>query len=159
VTLRPALLVSQMVTTGIEPHRLLSDPECRAERLGFALGGLAAELGGDRSGAKPVARARLSATTARRLVSTAIVPMVALTAWSELASKQLEWPAASALYWNYQTAAPMAIGLFWWVRRPASRFGPLLVALGISAWMVSWASSDLPLAFGEAVLVGHRTWC
>ena len=154
MTVRSALLVSETMTTGIEPRRLLPDPECRAERLGFALGGLAAELGGDRIGAKSVARARFSAATARRLVAIAIVPMVALTAWWSLASEQLERPVASALYWSYQTAVPMAIGLCWWVRRPASRFGPLLVELGILAWMVSWASPEIPLTLDEAVLVG-----
>ena len=100
MTVRSALLVSETVTTGIEPRRLLPDPECCAERLGFALGGLAADLGGDRIGAKSVARARFSAATARRLVATAIVPMVALTAWWSLASEQLERPVARALYWS-----------------------------------------------------------
>jgi hypothetical protein len=153
VTLRPALLVSEMVTTGIEPRRRLSDPECRAERLGFALGGLAAELGGDRSGAKTVARRRLSATTARRVVTAAIVPLVALIVWQALVSEELARPVASALYWSYLTAVPMATGLYWWMRRPASRLGPLLVAFGILAWMVSWKSSALPLLSNIAVLV------
>jgi len=72
--------------------------------------------------------------------------------WLALASDHLQWPVASALYWSYLTAAPMLIGLYWWARRPASRFGPLLVAFGVVAWVVSWESSDWALPFGVAVL-------
>jgi hypothetical protein len=50
---------------------------------------------------------------------------------------------ATALYYSYLAVAPMLIGLYWWRRRPASRFGPLLVAFGIAAWLVSWQSSNL----------------
>jgi hypothetical protein len=60
---------------------------------------------------------------------------------------------ASALYFGYLTAAPMVIGLYWWVCRPASRFGPLLVAFGVLAWVVSWEFSDWPLPFDVGVLV------
>jgi signal transduction histidine kinase len=94
----------------------------------------------------------VSATTAHVVVAAAIVPMVAVTVWLALASEHLERPVASALYWSYLTAAPMAIGLYWWTHRPASRFGPLLVAFGVLAWVVSWESSDWPLPFDVAVL-------
>jgi signal transduction histidine kinase len=103
-------------------------------------------------GARPLFGAHLSARAAQRAVAAAIVPMVAVTVWLALASEHLERPVASALYWSYLTAAPMMIGLYWWVRRPASRFGPLLVGFGILAWIVSWESSDWPLAFDLAVL-------
>ena len=46
------------MTTGIAPHRPLSGPECRAERLGFALRDLAAELVDER---RKVARLRRDA--------------------------------------------------------------------------------------------------
>lgn len=92
---------------------------------------------GDRIGARSLLRAPW-ATTAQRLAAAAIVPMVALTVWVALASQDLERPVASALYWSYLAAVPMAIGLYWCVRRTASRFGPLLVASGVMAWMVSW---------------------
>jgi signal transduction histidine kinase len=89
----------------------------------------------------------------------AIVPMVALTVWLALSSDHLERPVASALYWSYLTAAPMMIGLYWWLRRPASRFGPLLVTFGFMAWVVSWESSNRPLPFDVAVLVeGPAFW-
>ena len=54
------------VTTGTEPYRPLSDPESRAERLGFALRGLAAELVDERRKVarlcREVAEAAASAT-------------------------------------------------------------------------------------------------
>lgn len=107
----------------------------------------------ERVAAGPLLRAHVSARTARGVVSVTIVPMVAVTIWLAAASDHLQHPVASALYWSYLTAAPMAIGVYWWVRRPASRFGPLLVAFGIMAWVVSWESSDWALPFDLAVLV------
>jgi hypothetical protein len=70
--------------------------------------------------------------------------------WLALATDHLRWPWASALYWGYLTGASMAIGLYWWARRPLSRFGPLLVGFGIAAWVVSWSSSDWPRTFSLA---------
>ena len=46
----------------------------------------------------------------------------------------------------------MAIGLLWWTRRPASRFGPLLIVFGIMCWVIGWESSSLPLPFDLGVL-------
>ena len=81
--------------------------------------------------ATPLPRARVSPRTVQRLIAVAILPMVAATVWLAHSSDHLERPVASALYWSYLTAAPMMIGLYWWVRRPASRFGPLLVRFGV----------------------------
>ena len=72
--------------------------------------------------------------------------------WLALTSDHLERPRAAALYWGYLIAASMAIGAYWWTRRPASRFGPLLVAFGILVWVVSWQAADWPLAFDIGVL-------
>ena len=104
-------------------------------------------------GAGPFARTRVSTTTVQLVLAAAIVPMVAVTVWLALTSDHLQRPVASALYWSYLTAAPMAIGLYWWMRRPASRFGPLLVTFGIMAWVISWESSDWPLPFDIGVLL------
>jgi hypothetical protein len=52
--------------------------------------------------------------------------MVAVTLGLALTSKHLVRPVAAGLYWSYLIAASMAIGPYWWHRRPASRFGPLL---------------------------------
>jgi signal transduction histidine kinase len=101
--------------------------------------------------ARPLFGTRLSAGTAQRAVAIAIVP-VALTVWLALSSKHLEKPLASALYWGFLTGASMAIGLYWWVRRPASRFGPLLVIYGALVWIVSWQGADWPLPFDIGVL-------
>ena len=107
---------------------------------------------GATAGGEPGLRLAAMASTAQRVVALAIAPMVAVTVWLALSSDHLERPAAAALYWGYLVAAPMAIGLYWRLRRPASRFGPLLVAYGILAWVVSWASSDWPPAFDVAGL-------
>jgi signal transduction histidine kinase len=82
----------------------------------------------------------------------AIVPMVAVTVGLALTSDRLQKPLAAALYWGYLVAAPMAIGLYWWIRRPASRFGPLLVVFGAGVWVVTWQGANAPLAFDIGVL-------
>jgi len=99
-----------------------------------------------------------SRATWQRLAAALILPMVAVTAALALSSDHLERPLAAALYWGYLTAAPMAIGLYWSVRRPASRFGPLLVALGVLTWIVSWQGSNWPLAFDIGVLLEAPFW-
>ena len=88
----------------------------------------------------------------QRALGVAVIPMVAVTVWLALTSDHVERPVASALYFAYLTAAPMVIGLYWWVCRPASRFGPLLVTFGVVTWVVSWQFSEWPLAFDVGVL-------
>jgi hypothetical protein len=61
-------------------------------------------------------------------------------------------PAATALYYGFLVAAYMLIGLYWYVRRPGSAFGPLLVVFGAVAWVVSWQSAERALAFDLGVL-------
>jgi hypothetical protein len=56
------------------------------------------------------------------------------------------------VYWSYLTAATMVIGLHWWLRRPASRFGPLLVLYGSITWLTSWQAANAPLAFDTGLL-------
>jgi signal transduction histidine kinase len=107
---------------------------------------------GDLIGVGPLIRSRVSTTTSHLVVAGAIVPMVAVTVWMALTSSHLARPVGAAVYWGWLIAGSMAIGLYWWIRRPASRFGPLLVAFGILAWIVSWQASDWPLAFNVGVL-------
>jgi signal transduction histidine kinase len=102
-------------------------------------------------GAAPVGR--VSAGAAQRAVAVAIVPMVAITMTLAITSDRLQKPLAAALYWGYLVAASMAIGLYWWIRRPASRFGPLLVLFGTGVWIVSWEGANPPLAFDLGVFV------
>src|SRR3954452_8974811 len=103
-------------------------------------------------GAEAVAPRWLSSAACRRLAAAAIVPMVAVTLWLALSSGHLQRPLAAGLYWAYLIAASMLIGLYWWRRRPASRFGPLLVLFGVGVWAVSWQGASAPLAFDLGVL-------
>jgi signal transduction histidine kinase len=92
--------------------------------------------------------------TARAAVAVAalIASVVGSAIWLALTSDHVERPAAVALYRSYLAVAPILIGLYWWRRRPASRFGALLAVFGLCAWVVSWQSSDWPLAFVLGVL-------
>ena len=88
----------------------------------------------------------------QKLVAVAIVPMAASALALVLASDHLARPAASAVYGAYLVAASMAVGLYWWVARPASRFGPLLIAYGVCAWLVRLQGSNDPLIFDIGIL-------
>jgi signal transduction histidine kinase len=99
-----------------------------------------------------------AAAIARRAVALAIAPMVAVTVVLALTSEHLERPAAAGLYWSYLTAVTLAVGLVWWRRRPASRFGPLLVVFGTLVWMMSWQGSDWPLLFNLGILAEAPAW-
>ena len=90
--------------------------------------------------------------TVQKLVAVAIVPMAASALALALASDHLARPAASGVYGAYLVAAFMAVGLYWWVARPASRFGPLLIAYGVCAWLVRLQGSNDPLIFDIGVL-------
>ena len=79
-----------------------------------------------------------SRSRAQTVVALAIIPMVAVTVVLAATSDHLQRPEAAALYFGYEVAASMVIGLYWWIRRPASRFGPLLIAFGVLVWIVSW---------------------
>ena len=98
-------------------------------------------------------RGSSSMAWARRLALVAILPMVAVTMALALTSDHLQRPLAAALYWSYLTAASMAVGVYWWRRRPASRFGPLLVVFGVLTWIVSWQGANAPWAFSLGVLM------
>ena len=75
--------------------------------------------------------------------------MVAVTVGLAATSEHLARPVAAALYLTWMTAASMAIGLYWWIRRPASSF--LLVALGSSAGL-SPEGVGMGVAFNVGVL-------
>jgi signal transduction histidine kinase len=98
------------------------------------------------------------ATAAQRAAMIAIVPMVASTLALTLSSDHLQRPVAAGLYWSYLIVATMAVGLVWWKRRPASRFGPLLVVFGAFVWVLSWQGSSSALLFSLGVLVEAPMW-
>jgi signal transduction histidine kinase len=94
----------------------------------------------------------VSVPGARVAVAVATVPVGISAIWLAASSAHLEHPTATALYRCYLAVAPMLVGVYWWHRRPANRFGPLLIAFGLVAWIISWQSSDWPLAFDLGVL-------
>ena len=67
-------------------------------------------------------------------------------------SDHLARPYGAAVYSTYLVAVPVLVGLVWWRRRPASRLGPLLVALGYMSWPISWQGSDVPVIYSLGVL-------
>ena len=95
---------------------------------------------------------RASPRTLQTAAAVSLVPMVVLTFWLALTSDHLQWPVASALYRSALVGATVVVGLCWWVRRPASRFGPLLGLLGIGTWVVTWQFSNVPLVFDIGVV-------
>jgi signal transduction histidine kinase len=99
-----------------------------------------------------------STRTVQRLVAISIAPLVAVTMAFALTGNHLEKPLAAGLYWSYLVAASMVIGLYWWRRRPALRFGPLLVAFGLLVWIVSWQGSNASLVFDIGVLAEGPTF-
>jgi signal transduction histidine kinase len=97
-------------------------------------------------------RGSLTAGRVQTATMLAIVPLVASAVWLAATSEHVERPTATALYRGYLVAAPLLVGLYWWLRRPASRFGPLLVGFGGVAWVYSLQSSDVPLLFDLGVV-------
>jgi signal transduction histidine kinase len=90
--------------------------------------------------------------TGQAVVAAALVPMIGVTMGLGLTSDHLQRPQAAALYWSFLIVASTLIGLYWWVRRPASRFGPLLIAFAVLVWIVSWQAANSALAFDIGVL-------
>ena len=82
-------------------------------------------------------RGRLTPGAVQTFVMLAAVPLAASAVWLGATSDHLERPTATALYRGYLVAVPLLVGMYWWLRRPASRFGPLLVAFGGIAWVYS----------------------
>ena len=61
-------------------------------------------------------------------------------------------PAAVAIYYGFLVTTSVLAALYWSLRRPESRLGRLLAIFAATAWVVSWQSSDWPLAFDIGVL-------
>ncbi len=66
---------------------------------------------------------------------------------------ELGEPLVIATLWNWMTLAYVLGGLLAWWRRPASRFGPLMIVTGFVCFLVtlSWTSSDVPFTIGQAL--------
>ncbi|HWK29235.1 MAG TPA: histidine kinase [Solirubrobacter sp.] len=80
------------------------------------------------------------------IVATVSTTVLALT------SRHVEHPLATALVTSYYTVAPALIGVLWLRRRPASRFGPLLILFGAAGWLFGLQSSDVPAVHSLAVM-------
>src|SRR4051794_29289426 len=117
-------------------HPMRMDPLCEDSAGGSALA--------FDSGGSPTAPPAESHRPMRLVLALAIVPMVAVTMALGATSDHLQRPLAAAVYWSYLIAASMGAGLYWWWRRPVSRFGPLLVAFGGLVWLVSWQGGRSP---------------
>lgn len=66
---------------------------------------------------------------------------------------ELGAPLVIASLWSWTTLAYILGGLIAWSRRPASRFGPLMVGAGVVCFLVtlSWTSADVPYTVGQAL--------
>ena len=89
---------------------------------------------------------------ARQIAVVALPPVAVSSFLLGVTSEHLVHPRGASAYWTYLVVAPVLVGLFWWQRRPASRLGPLLVALGYMSWPISWQGSDLPLVYSLGVV-------
>jgi hypothetical protein len=62
-------------------------------------------------------------------------------------------PLVIALLGNWITLSYVLGGLLAWARRPASRFGPLMITAGFVNFLVtlSWTTNDVPFTLGQAL--------
>jgi signal transduction histidine kinase len=72
---------------------------------------------------------------------------------SDAASGGIGEPLVLALLSSWITIAYVLCGLIAWLRRPASRFGPLMIAAGFGSFLtdLSWITSDVPFTIGHAL--------
>jgi signal transduction histidine kinase len=122
--------------------RRLSGPSARALDVSF----------GERRSATTLAAPLGPTATEQAVVAATLVPMIGVTMWLGLTSHHLQRPVAATLYWSFLILASTLTGLVWWARRPASRFGPLLIGFAVLVWIVSWQAANSALAFDIGVL-------
>lgn len=62
-------------------------------------------------------------------------------------------PLVIATLWNWMTLAYVLGGVLAWLRRPGSRFGPLMIVTGFVCFLVtlSWTSSSITYTLGQAL--------
>ena len=77
----------------------------------------------------------------------------ALALTSEAVRGQLGEPLVIALLGNWITVTYVLGGVLAWSRRPASRFGPLMIAAGFVNFLVtlSWTTNDVTFTVGQAL--------
>src|SRR6266540_3207067 len=76
-----------------------------------------------------------------------------LALWSDLVAGELGEPLVIAMLTVWLTLSYVLCGLLVWSRRPASRFGPLMIAAGFMNFLSTlvWAPSDLLYTVGQAL--------
>jgi signal transduction histidine kinase len=98
------------------------------------------------SQARTAVAVRVAMSDQLQLAAWLLFPAAAVSAaWWTLNSTAIITPEFRAAYLVYSIAVPSVVGLLWWRRRPASGTGPLLVTLGLSAWLLSWQAAADPL--------------
>src|SRR5215203_5237617 len=78
---------------------------------------------------------------------------LALVLTSDVVDGGVGEPLVLALLSSWITIAYVLCGLIAWLRRPASRFGLLMIAAGFGSFLtnLSWTSSDVPFTIGQAL--------
>jgi signal transduction histidine kinase len=78
---------------------------------------------------------------------------LALILTSDAVSGEVGEPLVIALLSSWITIVYVLCGLIAWLRRPASRFGPLMIAAGFASFLtdLSWTTSDVPFTIGQAL--------
>jgi signal transduction histidine kinase len=105
-----------------------------------------------RSRRGPVALDTAWVNRSQAILAVAAFAMAAAAVWITLRADFLAYPGWLAAQKADMILGPVLIGLYWLRRRPASRFGPLLIAIGFLSAPYLLQSSAAPLAFSLGVL-------
>lgn len=128
---------------------------------------MAAQQGVSRDRSPPATYGGWSRDRSGRLVGVGrwelVVAVVGLVAaavafWVTLNAHFLQYPAWLAVQKTDWILGPIGVGLYWHHRRPGSRFGPLLIALGLVGVPYILQSSTVPVLFGFGVMWEGAIW-
>ena len=97
-------------------------------------------------------RHRVHGAVGRTAALLLLVPTVASAIWLTLTNPRAIDPQFDTAFAVYIIVAPVLIGLAWWRERPAIRVGPLLIALGLLGWLLTWQASSDPWTFTLGVV-------
>jgi signal transduction histidine kinase len=72
---------------------------------------------------------------------------------SDAVGRDVGEPLVLAILSAWITVSYVLCGLIAWSRRPASRFGPLMIAAGFASFLtdLSWSTRDVPFTIGQAL--------
>ena len=106
----------------------------------------------DRS-ASPARSALAASPPLQAAVAAGAVLAAGATAWLTATADFLAHPGWLAVQKADLVLGPVVVGLYWIRRRPESRFGPILIAVGFVGALYALQSSSNPWAFGVGLLV------